>query len=42
MLELCGDIAGAAAHYWAAANGATSLPEQRYLTMQAARLSGGS
>ena len=39
LLELAGDTDGARAHYRAAAARTTSLPEQRYLTMRAARLS---
>jgi predicted RNA polymerase sigma factor len=38
LLEMAGDTKGAMAHYRAAANRATSLPEQRYLATQAARL----
>ncbi len=38
LLEMAGDTEAALAHYRAAANRTTSLPEQRYLTTQAARL----
>ena len=38
LLEMAGDTNAALAHYRAAANRTTSLPEQRYLAMQAARL----
>jgi predicted RNA polymerase sigma factor len=38
LLEMAGDTSAALAHYRAAANRTTSLPEQRYLTMRAARL----
>jgi predicted RNA polymerase sigma factor len=38
LLEMAGDTAAAAAHYRRAAARTTSLPEQRYLTAQAARL----
>ncbi len=38
LLEMAGDTKGALAHYRAAANRTTSLPEQRYLAAQAARL----
>ncbi len=38
LLEMAGDTNAALAHYRAAANRTTSLPEQRYLTMRAARL----
>jgi predicted RNA polymerase sigma factor len=38
LLEMAGDIEAAVAHYRAAANRATNLPEQRYLATQAARL----
>ena len=38
LLEMAGDTDGAVAHYRAAAGRTTSLPEQRYLTTQAARL----
>jgi RNA polymerase sigma factor (sigma-70 family) len=38
LLELAGDTDAAAADYLAAAGRATSLPERRYLTLQAARL----
>ena len=39
LLELAGDAAGAIGEYRAAAELTSSLPEQRYLTTQAARLS---
>jgi RNA polymerase sigma factor (sigma-70 family) len=38
LLEMAGDTQGALTHYRAAANRTTSLPEQRYLARQAARL----
>jgi RNA polymerase sigma factor (sigma-70 family) len=38
LLEMSGDTEAAIAHYQAAASRTTSLPEQRYLTTQAARL----
>jgi predicted RNA polymerase sigma factor len=38
LLEMAGDTKAALAHYRAAANRTTSLPEQRYLATQAARL----
>ncbi|HEY3194476.1 MAG TPA: DUF6596 domain-containing protein [Candidatus Dormibacteraeota bacterium] len=38
LLEMAGDEKAALAHYRAAANGTTSLPERRHLTRQAARL----
>jgi len=38
LLEMAGDTEAALAHYRAAANRTTSLPEQRYLTTQAAQL----
>ena len=38
LLELAGDKEAAQAHYRAAAARTTSLPEQRYLSAQAARL----
>jgi predicted RNA polymerase sigma factor len=38
LLEMAGDTDAAVAHYRAAAARTTSLPEQRYLTTQAARL----
>ena len=38
LLELAGDTEAALAHYRAAAGRTTSLPEQRYLARQAARL----
>jgi predicted RNA polymerase sigma factor len=39
LLEMAGDRKAAVAHYLAAASRTTNLPTQRYLTMQAARLS---
>ncbi len=41
LLEMAGDTKGAFQHYRAAANRTTSLPEQRYLSMKAARLRQG-
>src|SRR5512132_946467 len=41
LLEMAGDTEGALEHYRAAANRTTSLPEQRYLAMKAARLKQG-
>jgi predicted RNA polymerase sigma factor len=38
LVEMAGDTEGALAHYRAAANRTTSLPEQRYLAKQAARI----
>jgi predicted RNA polymerase sigma factor len=38
LLEMAGDTEGALAHYRSAAGRTTSLPEQRYLAKQAARL----
>ena len=38
LLEMAGDREGAIEHYRVAASRATNLPEQRYLTAQAARL----
>ena len=38
LLEMAGDTTGAIEHYRAAARRTTSLPEQRYLASQAARL----
>ncbi len=38
LLEMSGDVDGAIAEYRTAANRTNSLPEQRYLTTQAARL----
>jgi predicted RNA polymerase sigma factor len=38
LLEMAGDTEKALAHYRAAASRTTSLPEQRYLATQAARL----
>ncbi|GAB3400490.1 RNA polymerase sigma factor [Flindersiella endophytica] len=40
LLELAGDLAGAMAHYRAAAGRAGSLPERRYLLTRASRLEG--
>jgi RNA polymerase sigma factor (sigma-70 family) len=42
LLELAGDGAGAHAEYTRAAGLTASLPEQRYLTRRAARLTGGA
>ena len=42
LLELSGDIDGAIDHYRAAARLTTNLPEQRHLSMRAARLRSGS
>jgi predicted RNA polymerase sigma factor len=39
LFEMLGDLKAAAEHYRAAARRTTSLPEQHYLTTQAARLS---
>jgi RNA polymerase sigma factor (sigma-70 family) len=39
LFEMGGDTRAAAAHYRAAASRTTSIPEQRYLTLQAARVS---
>lgn len=39
LLEMGGDARTAVAHYRAAASRTTSIPEQHYLTLQAARLS---
>jgi predicted RNA polymerase sigma factor len=39
LLELSGDRAGAVAAYRRAAKRASSIPEQHYLALQAARLS---
>jgi RNA polymerase sigma factor (sigma-70 family) len=39
LLEMAGDATAAVAHYRAAASRTTSIPEQHYLTLQAARLS---
>ena len=39
LLELAGDLQGAASHYRAAAAKTASLPERHYLLTQAARLS---
>jgi RNA polymerase sigma factor (sigma-70 family) len=41
LLELAGEPQAAMAHYRAAASRTTNLPEQRYLTAQAARLKAG-
>jgi predicted RNA polymerase sigma factor len=41
LLEMAGDTEGALQHYRAAANRTTSLPEQHYLAMKAARLKQG-
>jgi predicted RNA polymerase sigma factor len=41
LLEMTGDTEGAVEHYRAAAGRTTSLPEQRYLAMKAARLKQG-
>jgi RNA polymerase sigma factor (sigma-70 family) len=41
LLEMSGDTEGAFEHYRAAAGRTTSLPEQRYLSMKAARLKRG-
>jgi predicted RNA polymerase sigma factor len=38
LLEMAGDRDAALVHYRAAASRTTSLPEQRYLTMRAARI----
>jgi predicted RNA polymerase sigma factor len=38
LLEMTGDTKAALAHYRVAANRTTSLPEQRYLAKQAARI----
>jgi predicted RNA polymerase sigma factor len=38
LLEMTGDTEGAVEHYRAAAGRTTSLPEQRYLALKAARL----
>ena len=38
LLEMAGDYESAIAHYQIAAGRTTSLPEQNYLTTQAARL----
>jgi RNA polymerase sigma factor (sigma-70 family) len=39
LFEMAGDTSAAVAHYRAAASRTTSVPEQHYLTIQAARLS---
>jgi predicted RNA polymerase sigma factor len=41
LLEMTGDTEGAVEHYRAAASRTTSLPEQRYLSLKAARLKQG-
>jgi predicted RNA polymerase sigma factor len=41
LLEMAGDKQGAITHFCAAAARTTSLPEQRYLLRQAARLHEG-
>jgi RNA polymerase sigma factor (sigma-70 family) len=41
LLEMAGDAPGAAEHYRAAARRTTSIPEQNYLTIKAARLRTG-
>ena len=41
LLEMAGDTEGAFEHYRAAASRTTSVPEQRYLSMKAARLRQG-
>jgi len=41
LLEMAGDYQAAIAHYRIAASRTTSIPEQNYLTAQAARLSEG-
>jgi predicted RNA polymerase sigma factor len=40
--EMAGDVPAAVAHYRAAAARTTSVPEQHYLTTQAARLRGAT
>ncbi|WP_406046332.1 sigma-70 family RNA polymerase sigma factor [Micromonospora sp. NBC_00898] len=42
LYEMAGDRERAVAHYRAAAGGTTSLPEQHYLRMRAARLAGAT
>jgi predicted RNA polymerase sigma factor len=42
LFEMTGDTRAAVAHYRAAAARTTSIPEQRYLTTQAARLRAGT
>ena len=42
LFEMEGDTRAAIAHYRAAAGRTTSIPEQHYLTLQAARLSAGA
>ncbi len=39
LFEMAGDVEAAVTHYRAAASRTTSVPEQHYLTTQAARLS---
>jgi len=41
LYEMAGDVPAAVAHYRAAAGRTTSIPEQQYLTTQAARLQAG-
>jgi predicted RNA polymerase sigma factor len=38
LFEMAGDYAGAIAHFQAAADRTTSIPERNYLTTQASRL----
>jgi predicted RNA polymerase sigma factor len=42
LFEMAGDTQAAKAHYRAAAARTTSIPEQQYLTTQAARLRAGA
>ena len=42
LFEMAGDPQAAMTHYRAAAARTTSIPERRYLTSQAARLSAGT
>jgi RNA polymerase sigma factor (sigma-70 family) len=42
LYEMAGDVPAAVAHYRAAAGRTTSIPEQQYLTTQAARLQAGT
>jgi len=42
LYEMAGDVPAALAHYRAAAARTTSIPEQQYLTTQAARLRAGT
>jgi RNA polymerase sigma factor (sigma-70 family) len=42
LFEMAGDTPAAIAHYRTAAGRTTSIPEQHYLTLQAARLSAGT